>query len=64
MFKNILEGTQGVDIYGIFSLVIFFAFFIVIIVWLTKIKKSYLENMSNLPFHDDEQAKTQNELTK
>lgn len=64
MFKNILEGTQGVDIYGIFSLVIFFVFFIVMITWLIKVKKSYLENMSTLPLREDEPLKTQNELIK
>lgn len=57
MFKNILSGTEGVDIYGIFSLVIFFVFFSIMIVWIIKVKKPYLNKMSLLPLDDTETLK-------
>ncbi|HEX2787626.1 MAG TPA: CcoQ/FixQ family Cbb3-type cytochrome c oxidase assembly chaperone [Ignavibacteria bacterium] len=57
MFKNILSGTEGVDVYGIFSLVVFFVFFSIMIVWIIKVKKPYLNKMSLLPLDDTETLK-------
>lgn len=48
--KHHLEGIDGVTIYPIVSLLIFFIFFVVLFVWVGTAKKQYIETVSNLPF--------------
>ncbi|MBS1493382.1 MAG: CcoQ/FixQ family Cbb3-type cytochrome c oxidase assembly chaperone [Bacteroidetes bacterium] len=50
MFDNILTSIEGIAIYPIFSLVIFFLFFLGLTVWVLKADKKYLEKMSEIPF--------------
>lgn len=49
MYKNVLEGINGVDIYPVISLVIFFLFFLGVLIWVLKVDKSYISKMGNLP---------------
>lgn len=49
MYKQVLQSIAGIDIYPVISLLIFFTFFMGLVVWMFKIKKSYLTKMSNLP---------------
>ena len=49
MFSNYLKTIEGIGVYPLFSLLVFFIFFVVIIVWLFKVDKKYIEKMSNLP---------------
>jgi len=60
MHKNVLESISGIEIYPLISLVIFFAFFIIIIIWLFKVDKLYLEKMSRLPLEDTNNNYTDN----
>lgn len=53
MYKQILEGIKGVELYPILSLVIFVAFFIILGVWVVKASKSYINKMSRMPLEDD-----------
>ena len=53
MFKNYIESIQGVEIFGIIGLVIFFLFFIAVTVWLIKLDKKYIDKMKNLPLEPD-----------
>jgi hypothetical protein len=39
----------GVDMYGIISICLFFAVFIGVLVWMIGLKKSYLQEMGELP---------------
>ncbi|MBS1514589.1 MAG: CcoQ/FixQ family Cbb3-type cytochrome c oxidase assembly chaperone [Bacteroidetes bacterium] len=50
MFNEILTSIEGIEIYPVFSLIIFFVFFICLAVWVLKADKKYLEKMSELPF--------------
>lgn len=52
MHKNVLESISGIEIYPLISLLIFFVFFVITIIWLFKVDKSYLEKMSNLPLEE------------
>jgi hypothetical protein len=52
MFSNYLSGIKGVEIYPLFSLVVFFAFFIVVGFKVIKADKDYLRKMENLPLED------------
>lgn len=48
MFEH-LNNIEGVSIYPIISLAIFFVFFIVLIIWALRTDKNYLIKMGNLP---------------
>ncbi len=51
---NTLERIQGVEIYPIISLLIFFSFFIVMAYFVFNLDKGYIKEMKNMPLEDDE----------
>lgn len=52
--KQYLETIEGVELYPIISLLIFFTFFVVLFWWVFTAKKDYINKVSNLPFIDEE----------
>ncbi len=52
--KGHLENIDGVEIYPIISLLIFFIFFVGLTYWVVKMKKSDIKEISNIPL-DKEQ---------
>lgn len=52
--KKYAETMDNVDIYPMISLLIFFSFFIVLLVFVKKMKKERVEELSNLPFENEE----------
>lgn len=54
MFNNYLQTIEGVGIYPMFSLLVFFFFFVGIIVWMFKADKKHMKRMSELPLEKDE----------
>ncbi|MDO6738954.1 CcoQ/FixQ family Cbb3-type cytochrome c oxidase assembly chaperone [Wenyingzhuangia sp. 2_MG-2023] len=48
--KNHMVTIDGIEIYPIISLSIFFVFFTLLFFWVFKAKKEYLKKVSNLPF--------------
>ncbi|MGY5353930.1 CcoQ/FixQ family Cbb3-type cytochrome c oxidase assembly chaperone [Wenyingzhuangia sp. IMCC45467] len=48
--KNHMATIEGIEIYPMISLSIFFAFFSLLFLWVWKAKKDYLKKVSNLPF--------------
>lgn len=59
MFSNYLKDIDGVQIYPIFSLLVFFVFFLVVTYKVVKADKSYLKKMENMPLDADD-----NKITK
>lgn len=53
MYKEVLQSIRGVDVYAIISLIIFILCFIIIIVRLLRMDKSYLNKMKQLPLEPD-----------
>ena len=53
MFKEVLQSIQGIEFYTIVSMIIFILFFIGMIIWLFKVDKKYIKDMSELPLEDD-----------
>lgn len=51
--KGNLENIDGVAIYPIISLLIFFTFFVVLYFWVITAKKEHIKEMSNIPLDDD-----------
>lgn len=48
--KHHMSGIEGVEIYPIISLLIFFIFFVALFIWVGTAKKKYIEKVSNIPF--------------
>ncbi|NJB81853.1 CcoQ/FixQ family Cbb3-type cytochrome c oxidase assembly chaperone [Wenyingzhuangia aestuarii] len=48
--KNHMVTIDGIEIYPMISLSIFFVFFTLLFFWVFKAKKEYLKKVSNLPF--------------
>ncbi len=51
--KGNLENIDGVEIYPIISLLIFFIFFTALFWWVFTAKKKHIEEVSNIPLNDD-----------
>jgi len=56
MRRNVLEAIQGIEIFPLISLVIFFGFFAVMLYWVFFLDKSYVEDAEHLPL--DEESST------
>lgn len=54
MFRNNLESIAGVSIYPVFSLIVFFAFFTVLIAYLVKMDKEQIEKASRIPLQNSD----------
>jgi len=52
--KGNLENIDGVEIYPIISLLIFFIFFVGLFFWVITMKKSHIEEVSNIPLENDQ----------
>lgn len=57
MFKFIKQYAETIDninIYPIISLFIFLVFFVVLLVWVKKMRKEDVKEMANIPFENEE----------
>lgn len=54
MIRNVLTHIGGVEMYGIISVLLFFAFFVGMLVWAFCLNSAYLESMRQLPLHGGE----------
>ncbi len=53
-FIHYLEKITGVGIYPLVSLMIFFVFFTVLLWWIGKADKKYIDALKNIPFPGNE----------
>ncbi|WP_417886583.1 cbb3-type cytochrome c oxidase subunit 3 [Zunongwangia sp.] len=51
--KGNLEQIDGVTIYPIISLIIFFTFFVALFIWVMSANKEHIKKVSNIPLEDD-----------
>lgn len=51
--KGNLENIDGVQIYPMISLLIFFIFFVGLFIWVITAKKKHIEEVSKLPLEDN-----------
>ena len=51
--KGHMETIQGIEIYPIVSILIFFLFFVVLFWWVFTAKKSYVEEVSQIPLDNE-----------
>lgn len=52
--KHHLEGIDGVSIYPIMSLLIFVIFFLVVLTIVIRMKKTEIDEISNIPLETEE----------
>lgn len=50
--KGNLENIEGVEVYPIISLLIFFIFFTALFWWVFTTKKAHIKTVSNIPLDD------------
>jgi len=53
MYKDILQSIVGIEFYAIVSMIIFIFFFIGLTIWVFKVDKKYIKQMSELPLKED-----------
>lgn len=49
-----LSDIEGVSIYPIISLIIFFVFFIGLFIWVRRLSKSTVDTYKNIPLEDNQ----------
>ncbi len=59
---NALESIQGVEIYPIISLLIFFGFFTIMAYLVFNLDKGYIDDMKNMPLEEDESDSSDNNI--
>lgn len=59
--KHHLASEQGVEFYGMLSLLIFVLFFLIVLIRIWRMKKTTIEELSNIPLAKDE-VTLQNEI--
>lgn len=52
--KQYAETMHDANIYPLISLVIFFIFFIVLLYFVSKMRKEHVNDLSNIPFEQEE----------
>ncbi len=53
MVKNVVEAIEGIGIWGVISLMIFFLFFVTVTIWAIKADKNHIRHMERLPLDDE-----------
>jgi cytochrome c oxidase cbb3-type subunit 4 len=54
MIEHVLHDLNGIEIFGIISVLLFFAFFSGMLLWASRLKKPYLTSMQDLPLNGGE----------
>lgn len=58
--KGHMDSIDGINIYPIISLAIFFTFFIMLGVWVFIQRKEHINYLSNLPFDESNESENTN----
>lgn len=61
MFKYYFEQVHNVEVWPIISLIIFFAFFVGLIIYVWRMRKDYIEYMEEIPLADDNSSEFQSQ---
>lgn len=51
--KGHMDSISGIEIYPIISILIFFTFFTVMIVWVMRADKNYMQEMGEMPIENN-----------
>ncbi len=61
MHKNVLRAIEDIGIFPTISLILFFVFFVVMVIYLIKKGKHYWDDAARLPLEDDTMNYNQSE---
>lgn len=61
MFSQNLSSIDGVSIFPIISLVLFFVMFSGVLYWVLKKDKSYMESLAHMPLQDNNEIELNEE---
>ena len=53
MYKEVLRSIEGVEIFPVVSLLIFFAFFVAVLVWCLRADKGAMRRAAHLPLESE-----------
>lgn len=53
MYKDVLSDIEGISIYPIISLIVFVSFFVVLGIYVFKMKKDYISEMKKIPLEEN-----------
>jgi len=53
MFKHYFEQVQNIEVWPIISLILFFVFFTLTLIWVLFLDKKYIEKMKSLPLDNE-----------
>lgn len=56
--KQYAETIDGAQLYPMISLVIFFLFFVVLLVYVRKMDRKHVKELSNIPFEQEAEQST------
>ncbi|HNP47906.1 MAG TPA: CcoQ/FixQ family Cbb3-type cytochrome c oxidase assembly chaperone [Bacteroidia bacterium] len=59
MFKNYLQGIEGIATYPLFSLVVFFLFFLIMGIWVMKSDTSSMQDLASMPLNDNSEQQSE-----
>ncbi|HWQ34693.1 MAG TPA: hypothetical protein VNQ79_17720 [Blastocatellia bacterium] len=54
MYKNVMQSIEGIGIYPLISLLMFFLFFVAVLVWFVRADRGWLKKMAELPLDSSE----------
>lgn len=57
MYKNVLQTIEGVGIFPLISMLIFFSVFMSAVIWSFKADKKHLQRMAELPLERTSQGR-------
>ncbi|MDQ7817665.1 MAG: cbb3-type cytochrome c oxidase subunit 3 [Melioribacteraceae bacterium] len=57
MISKYLSSIEGISIFPVIGLILFFGLFLFLIVWIVRLDKKYLAQMGNLPFENNDEIK-------
>jgi hypothetical protein len=58
MIRDALSHLGGVGVYGVISICLFFAVFLSLMIWAFRLRKPWLNAMSQLPLEPDDDEST------
>lgn len=58
---SLLREAESMNVFGLFSLVVFFGFFTAMLFWVFRLKKNYLNHMGDLPLNGGERQENSND---
>ena len=64
MYKDVLQSIEGVGIYAVISLLVFFLFFTTVFLYVARIRKPHAREMGSMPLRDGTESESESGETR